>query len=155
MISKEKLIEWLKGMKFITVDENSTNMTEDFEMEHKSELVTNTVLNQVINFVNQSDDYNLTDELNTSFENFIEQVKREELLTKTNIHSLLRTKFNELMKSPLNNQYTIKRFMYMVTETYSIMTKYMECDIVKYSVAYTILMKNLNLLYDVANKSEL
>lgn len=155
MISREKILEWLKGLKYITVDEKSTVMTEEFEKEHQVELQTNLTINKVINYVNNYDDYDLTKELKSSFDKFIVQVKREEILTETKIHDVLSKKFEMLMREPLSNQYVIKRFMYMVTETYSVMTKYMDCDIVEYSAAYILLMRNLKLLYEASNKTEL
>jgi hypothetical protein len=43
-----ELLEWLKGEKYITVDEHSTTMTEEFEREHKYELSRNIMINKTI-----------------------------------------------------------------------------------------------------------
>lgn len=53
MISEKKLVEWLKGKKYITVNENSTEMAEEFEKEHQWELSRNCFINKVINFIEE------------------------------------------------------------------------------------------------------
>lgn len=151
MISRDRILDWLKGLKHITVDENSTTMTEEFEKERQAELQTNITINNIMNYIKRCDDYDLTEELESSFEKFIIQVKRDNLLLETGIDGFLRKKFDLMMEKPLSSKYIIKRFMYIVTETYSVMTKDMDCDIVDYSASYIILMRNLNLLYEKAN----
>ena len=47
-IDKQELINWLLGQKYITVDENSTDMTEDFEKQHQWELSRNCFINKII-----------------------------------------------------------------------------------------------------------
>lgn len=53
MIDEKKLIEWLKGKKYITVNENSTEMTEEFEKDHQWKLSRNCFINKVINFIDE------------------------------------------------------------------------------------------------------
>lgn len=149
MISRRKIIDWLKGMKYITVDENSTTMSEDFENEHKSELITNITLERVINYIKYGDEnHDLFTNLTNSFDKFIELVKKEESVTQTNIYKILIEKFTTTVNKPLSYKQEINNFMYMITEAYSAMTKDSDIDIVEYSSAYLDLMLNLRLLYD-------
>jgi len=53
MINEKKLIEWLQGKKYITVDENDYLMTENFEKEHQWELSRNCFINDVLKFINE------------------------------------------------------------------------------------------------------
>lgn len=48
MIDETKLIEFLKGEKYILVDETSTDMTTEYEKNHAWELSRNTFINSVI-----------------------------------------------------------------------------------------------------------
>lgn len=48
---KEHLIEYLLSQKYITVDESSLDMTEEFEKEHKWELSRNYFINKVIKYI--------------------------------------------------------------------------------------------------------
>lgn len=41
-------IKWIEGKKYITVDENSDKMTEEFEKEHAWELSRNTFINECV-----------------------------------------------------------------------------------------------------------
>ena len=50
-IDKQELIEWLQGQKYISVDENSTDMTEEFEKQHQWELSRNCFINKVIRYL--------------------------------------------------------------------------------------------------------
>jgi hypothetical protein len=47
-VNKQELIDWLLGEKYIYVDENSTEMTDEFEKQHKWELSRNCFINKVI-----------------------------------------------------------------------------------------------------------
>ena len=51
MIDGKKLIEWLLGKKYITVDENSTEMTEEFEKKHQWEVSRNCFINKVVKYI--------------------------------------------------------------------------------------------------------
>lgn len=51
--NKTELIGWLLGEKYITVDENSDNMTEEFEKQHQWELSRNCFINKVIKYIEQ------------------------------------------------------------------------------------------------------
>lgn len=53
LISRSTLIEWLQSQKYITVDENSTDMSEEFENEHKWELSRNCFINKAIKHINE------------------------------------------------------------------------------------------------------
>lgn len=53
MNNEKALVEWLKGKKYITVDEESCLMTEDFEKEHQWELSRNCFINKVIKFIEE------------------------------------------------------------------------------------------------------
>lgn len=53
MINEKALVEWLKGKKYITVDEESCLMTEDFEKENQWELSRNCFINKVIKFIEE------------------------------------------------------------------------------------------------------
>ena len=57
----EKLIEWLKGEKYTCVDENSREMTEEFENQHKWELSRNCFINKVIKHLEDATDTNAGD----------------------------------------------------------------------------------------------
>lgn len=48
MIDETKLIEFIKGEKYILVDENSTNMTDEYEKKHAWELSRNKFINSVL-----------------------------------------------------------------------------------------------------------
>jgi hypothetical protein len=50
-VDKQELIEWLQGEKYISVDENSTDMTEEFEKQHQWELSRNCFINKVIRYL--------------------------------------------------------------------------------------------------------
>lgn len=50
-IDKQELIEWLQGQKYISVDENSTDMTEEFEKQHQWELSRNCFINKVVRYL--------------------------------------------------------------------------------------------------------
>lgn len=50
-IDEKKLIEWLLGKKYIVIDENSTEMTEEFEKNHQWELSRNCFINNIIKFI--------------------------------------------------------------------------------------------------------
>ena len=52
-VDKQELIEWLQGQKYISVDENSTDMTEEFEKQHQWELSRNCFVNKVIKYLSQ------------------------------------------------------------------------------------------------------
>lgn len=47
------LIYWLSQQKYVNVDENSDNMTEEFEKEHQWELSRNCFINKVIRYLEQ------------------------------------------------------------------------------------------------------
>ena len=51
--NKTELIGWLLGEKYITVDENSDSMTEEFEKQHQWELSRNCFINKVIKYIEQ------------------------------------------------------------------------------------------------------
>jgi hypothetical protein len=52
IINKEDLLEWLLGQRYIVVDENSTEMNEDYEREHAWQLSRNSFINKVVNHIN-------------------------------------------------------------------------------------------------------
>ena len=62
MIDENKLIAYLKGKRYLDVDETSTEMTTEYEKEHAWELSRNKFINHVLNEIEQiklkSDDYN-------------------------------------------------------------------------------------------------
>ena len=51
--NKTELIGWLLGQKYNIVDENSDNMTEEFEKQHQWELSRNCFINKVIKYIEQ------------------------------------------------------------------------------------------------------
>ena len=51
--NKTELIGWLWGQKYNIVDENSDNMTEEFEKQHQWELSRNCFINKVIKYIEQ------------------------------------------------------------------------------------------------------
>lgn len=51
MINEKKLIEWLLGKKYIVIDENSDEMTEEFEKNHQWELSRNCFIDNIIKFI--------------------------------------------------------------------------------------------------------
>ncbi len=51
--NKTELIGWLLGNKYNIVDENSDNMTEEFEKQHQWELSRNCFINKVIKYIEQ------------------------------------------------------------------------------------------------------
>lgn len=53
LVSVPELIEWLRGEKYTSVDEDSLNMTEEFEREHQWELSRNCFINKVIKHLEQ------------------------------------------------------------------------------------------------------
>ncbi len=53
LISKSELIDWLNGKKYITVDETSDTMSEDFEKEHQWELSRNCFINDTIKYIQE------------------------------------------------------------------------------------------------------
>lgn len=53
MIDEKQLIKWLLGKKYIAVNENSTEMTEEFEAKHKWELSRNSFINKTIDYINE------------------------------------------------------------------------------------------------------
>ena len=52
-IDKQELINWLLEQKYITVDENSIDMTEDFEKQHQWELSRNCFINKIVNHLGE------------------------------------------------------------------------------------------------------
>ena len=48
IIEVPALISWLNGQKYTNVDENSNDMTEEFEREHQWELSRNSFINKMI-----------------------------------------------------------------------------------------------------------
>lgn len=48
MIDESKIIEFLNGKKYITVDEHSTEMTNEYEQKHAWELSRNTFINSAL-----------------------------------------------------------------------------------------------------------
>ena len=52
LIDADKLIEWLLGKKYINVDENSTEMSEEFGKEHLWELSRNCFIAKIIKYIN-------------------------------------------------------------------------------------------------------
>ena len=59
MIDEKKLIEWLLGKKYITVDENSTELTEEFEKQHQWELSRNNFINATIRHIDEIENLSL------------------------------------------------------------------------------------------------
>lgn len=53
MIDENRLIEFLKGKKYIHVDEHSTEMTKEYEKSHAWELSRNTFINSIITEIEQ------------------------------------------------------------------------------------------------------
>ena len=53
LVSVPELIEWLRGEKYTSVNEDSLNMTEEFEREHQWELSRNCFINKVIKHLEQ------------------------------------------------------------------------------------------------------
>ena len=51
--NKTELIGWLLGEKYNIVDENSDNMTEEFEKQHQWELSRNCFINKVVKYIEQ------------------------------------------------------------------------------------------------------
>ena len=51
--NKTELIGWLLGKKYNIVDENSDNMTEEFEKQHQWELSRNCFINEVVKYIEQ------------------------------------------------------------------------------------------------------
>ena len=51
--NKTKLIGWLLGEKYNNIDENSDNMTEEFERQHQWELSRNYLINKTIKYIEQ------------------------------------------------------------------------------------------------------
>lgn len=49
--NKTELIGWLLGKKYNIVDENSDNMTEEFEKQHQWELSRNCFINEVVKYI--------------------------------------------------------------------------------------------------------
>ena len=49
--NKTELIGWLLGKKYNIVNENSDNMTEEFEKRHQWELSRNCFINEVIKYI--------------------------------------------------------------------------------------------------------
>ena len=50
-IDEMKLVEWLLDKKYIIVDEDSTEMTEEFEKEHQWELSRNCFVNEIVRHI--------------------------------------------------------------------------------------------------------
>lgn len=53
LISKSALIEWLLSKRYINVDENSTDMTEEFEKEHSWEISRNCFITKAIKYIKE------------------------------------------------------------------------------------------------------
>ena len=53
LISTPELIDWLRGKKYITVDETSDIMSEDFENKHQWELSRNCFINDAIKHIQE------------------------------------------------------------------------------------------------------
>lgn len=53
LIRKSDLIDWLRGKKYITVDETSDIMSEDFEIKHRWELSRNCFINDTIKYIQE------------------------------------------------------------------------------------------------------
>lgn len=51
--NKTELIGWLLGEKYNNIDENSDNMTEEFERQHQWELSRNYLINKTIKYIEQ------------------------------------------------------------------------------------------------------
>ena len=53
LIRKSDLIDWLRGKRYITVDETSDIMSEDFENKHRWELSRNCFINDTIKYIQE------------------------------------------------------------------------------------------------------
>ena len=53
LISRQEVIEWLVGKRYITVDETSDTMSEDFENKHRWELSRNCFINDAIKHIQE------------------------------------------------------------------------------------------------------
>lgn len=53
LISRQEVIEWLVGQKYITVDETSDTMSEGFESDHLWELSRNCFINDAIKHIQE------------------------------------------------------------------------------------------------------
>lgn len=53
MIDEKKFIEWLLGKKYISVDENSADMTAEFEKQHLWELSRNCLINDIVRHIDK------------------------------------------------------------------------------------------------------
>lgn len=53
LINKSELIDWLRGKKYIMVDETSDIMSEDFENKHKWELSRNCFINDAVRYIQE------------------------------------------------------------------------------------------------------
>ena len=54
LISRKGLVEWLLSNRYIRVNEDSTEMTEEYEKEHSWELSRNTFINKAVKHIKEA-----------------------------------------------------------------------------------------------------